>query len=275
MLNIRGLKPRPVPSKVPFIRDILYDTSQLFIALTETWLGDHLDAKVDIPGYTLFKQDRLNRKRHKRTRHSGGTALYLNDEDAINTDILLQFLNSVSEVLDIHLKSRNLVIFTVYRQPDDPQGNYYSRSTEFKVLLNHISRTLDTLGTPTPDILICGDFNLPHAVWTNGTCSPGATREEQTMVQDLFHLAMEHSLIQLVDCPTHRAGNTLDLLFSNNAEFLHSHTSSKTTLSNHFLPNFSTVYRDSLPQYSSGNNQKEESRQSSFRNQNFFRELID
>ena len=68
------------------------------------------------------------------------------------------------------------------------------------MLLNQISRTLDTLGTPTPNILICGDFNLPPAMWTNGTCSPGATREEQIMVQDLFHLAMDHLLIRLVDC---------------------------------------------------------------------------
>ena len=38
--NCRRLKPLTVPSKVPFIQDLLREENQLFIALTETWLND-------------------------------------------------------------------------------------------------------------------------------------------------------------------------------------------------------------------------------------------
>ena len=57
LANIRGLKPRTVPSKVSFIQDILQHNCQLFAALTETWLQEHLDAEISIDGYTIFRQD--------------------------------------------------------------------------------------------------------------------------------------------------------------------------------------------------------------------------
>ena len=56
--NCRGLKPLTVPSKVPFIQDLLREENQLFIALTETWLNGHKNAELLINDYTLFRQDR-------------------------------------------------------------------------------------------------------------------------------------------------------------------------------------------------------------------------
>ena len=50
LLNVQGLKPRTVPTKVPFIEDLLLCNNLLFIALTETWLKDHLDAEVNVQG---------------------------------------------------------------------------------------------------------------------------------------------------------------------------------------------------------------------------------
>ena len=88
LLNVRGLKPRSVPSKVPFISDILHDTSQIFIGITETWLNDHQDAEIHIKGNTLFRQDRTCQKRNKHSRDSGGVALYIKDDAAINSEII-------------------------------------------------------------------------------------------------------------------------------------------------------------------------------------------
>ena len=51
--NCRGLKPLTVPSKVPFIQDLLRVENQLFIALTETWLNEHKNAELLINGYTI------------------------------------------------------------------------------------------------------------------------------------------------------------------------------------------------------------------------------
>ena len=51
--NCRGLKLLTVPSKVPFIQDLLREENQLFIALTETWLNEHKNAELLISGYTI------------------------------------------------------------------------------------------------------------------------------------------------------------------------------------------------------------------------------
>ena len=62
-LNIRGLVPQTVPSKVPYIKDELLTTSAAIFALTETWLTEsHLAAEVHINGYSIFRQDRQRRK---------------------------------------------------------------------------------------------------------------------------------------------------------------------------------------------------------------------
>ena len=76
LMNIRGLVPLTVPSKVPYIRDLLNESSQLAFGLTETWLSDHSPAELHIPGYTLYHQDRI-RPRSRRGRDSGGVALYI------------------------------------------------------------------------------------------------------------------------------------------------------------------------------------------------------
>ena len=76
LMNIRGLVPRTIPSKVPYIRDLLNESSQLTFALTETWLSDHSPAELHIPGYTLYHQNRI-RPRSRRGRDSGGVAIYM------------------------------------------------------------------------------------------------------------------------------------------------------------------------------------------------------
>ena len=97
LANIRGLKPRTVPSKVSFFQDLLQHNCQLFAALIETWLQEHLDAKISIDGYTIFRQDRV-RQRHK-GRNSGGVALYLRNDIAANAQPLLNYSNGVVETL--------------------------------------------------------------------------------------------------------------------------------------------------------------------------------
>ena len=79
-LNLQGLKPRTVPTNVPYIQDLLLYNKLLFIALTETWLKDHLDAEVNVQGYKLFRQDRTTTKIKRKGRDGGGTACYLKTE---------------------------------------------------------------------------------------------------------------------------------------------------------------------------------------------------
>ena len=102
-LNIRGLVPRTVPSKVPYIKDELLTTSAIFFVLTETWLTEsHLAAEVNINGYSIFRQDRQRRK-VKSGRDSGGVAVYIRDDCAIGAESVFNFSNGVIDSLAISL----------------------------------------------------------------------------------------------------------------------------------------------------------------------------
>ena len=227
--NCRGLKPRTVPSKVPYIQDLVREQNQLFIALTETWLREHTDAELTISGYTLFRQDR-KRQRGNKGRDSRGVAVYMRNDIAADMVTVASYSNGVIEMIGLFSKTKNLLLLVVYRQPDDISGGHRSTQIEFKQALGKLEETLTATDSPMPDILLCGDFNLPHAVWTEGRAGLGAKRDEKIMIEDLLALTNEYFLSQLIQKPTHRNGNTLDLLFSNNPMILHSYNVMKTLL---------------------------------------------
>ena len=227
--------PRTVPTKVPFIQDILQQTNQLFIALTETWLRDHLNAELKIEGYSLFRSDRERQRRSKRGRDSGGVALYLRNDMAATAEPVLTFSNGSTEVLGVHIKSENLVIFVLYRQPDDSVNGHRSNSREFISALSSIKAVLDDFSAPAPEILLCGDFNLPHICWPAGNPGKRSTSEEKKMGHDLYEITQEYFLIQCIQEPTHKQGHILDLCFSNNPVMIHSYQCSETLFSDHLI----------------------------------------
>ena len=162
-LNIQGLKPKTVCSKVPYVKDLLTCGQQLFIGLSETWLKGHKEAELEIPiNYKVFRADRKREKKHPgRGRDSGGVALYIIDDVAYSVETILSFSNGVVEVLCVYSKALHLVLCVVYRQPDDTTHGYPSRNKEFKAALQKIEHAIMLLGDPIPSIVIGGDFNLP------------------------------------------------------------------------------------------------------------------
>ena len=154
------------------------------ILLTETWLREHLDAEVSIPNFTIFRCDR-ERARKRRGRNSGGVAMYIRNDIASNTEVLLHFSNGVIEALCVHVHQLNLVLCTVYRQPDDITGGNRSKAAEFSTFMASLSEVIESLPSPTPSILIGGDFNLPKAAWPSCTPMVGASAEERLMISTL------------------------------------------------------------------------------------------
>ena len=283
-LNIRGLVPQTVPSKVPYIKDELEDTSGVAFAITETWLNDtHLDAELYIDGYSLFRKDRI-RKKSKSTRSSGGVGIYIRDDHAISAETIFSFTNGVIESLGIHVMSLNLILLVTYRSPDnctktkDGKSSgiqHRSTSKEFKAYLDELKKLLVSLPTPTPDILLMGDFNLPHADWLTGECSSGADKEEQMMVKCLYELSLEHFLIQNLDCPTHKDGNMIDLVFTNNSDLIHNLTVIPAPNSDHYLINCSAVYsRATEPKENEPENNENRNEECSFHHLNFFDDTV-
>ena len=97
-----------------------------------------MDAEVNIEGYKIFRQDRVRSRLNRKGRDGGGTACYLKDDIAASTDTIINFSNEVIEVLGLHVKLKNLVLFIVYRQPDNRVGDHRSTHVHFKEALEKL-----------------------------------------------------------------------------------------------------------------------------------------
>ena len=282
-LNIRGLIPQTVPSKVPYIENELIESSAIAFGLTETWLNKtHLQAETKIEGYELHRSDRQGRLA-KKGRSSGGAAIYVRNDVDITTETLLTFSNGVIESICLHLKSLNLVIINTYRSPDNnpkskdgtPKENHpRSTAKQLNHFLRELRKVLQSLPAPNPDVLMMGDYNLPHANWITGLCTSGASKDEQEMVSAIYNFCLEFFLVQQIECSTHRKGNTLDLLFTNNAHFVHNIEVIPSSATDHFIISFSAVY-NSHTHAEKDEEPPENEEPQGFNALNFFHESID
>ena len=80
--------------------------------------------------------------------------------------------------------------------------------------------------------------------WRNGLTKPGISSEndESQMINSIQNIFDEYFLEKLIDLPTHKDGNLLDLLFTNNTEILHSFSYDETMNSDHYLVSCKTNY---------------------------------
>ena len=235
VLNIHGLKPQTVPSKVPYIESLLKEKNQLFMGLTETWLKGHTQAELRIDGYRLYRADRTGRV-HTQGRYSGGAAIYLRADIANTTEQVLKFSNGVVEALVLHSQRENLLIAIVYRQPD----NKFHRSQAFQLAqaITKIEETIEKI-EGSPSLILCGDFNLPNINWSEG--QPHDTQNK--MVTTLATFQSRQLLSQMIKQPTHSEGNILDLIFTNDRQLFSEINCIPTSKSDHFIVEVSTHFK--------------------------------
>jgi exonuclease III len=114
-LNIRSLR---TTAHLTQLKEFLSKTKTEALALSETWLNTTItNAEIDIEGYTLYRQDRLNKR-------GGGVCAYIRNEIKVSK---LNEISSVSEnyfhQLWLKLQSKKLksiVICISYRPPECP-----------------------------------------------------------------------------------------------------------------------------------------------------------
>ena len=271
------------PSKVPYVASLLSDPSQVAFALTETWLTpDHEEAEITVPGFAPFRADRKQRAKAKRG--SGGVALYLRDNLAITAEKVFEYSCGVIEAVGVHIPTLNLRIFVVYRPGDrrpDPsstavnarnRGEFRSTAKELKAFLRKLEENLSTMPAPTPDVMLMGDINLPHADWKSGECKAGATDDEQTMVKDLYEFALSHFMVQQIEGSTHEAGNLLDLIFTNNHQLVHDFSSTPSTVSDHYVVEVSAHYKSNTCELENESENQDPDQPPTLRDYNFFHE---
>ena len=192
------------------------------MGISETWLKSHKDAELNVDGYQLYRADRKRKRGGQRGRLSGGVAMYVNEDIANTIETSITFSNGVIELIGLYSASENLFIATIYRQPDDRTGGHRSTAEEFKAAIEKLSSSIAELPEPTPNIIIGGDFNLPHAVWPECSSSSGSSSDEKSQIETMKKFMDEHFLQQHINGATHSAGNTLDLVLTNNSSLLHS-----------------------------------------------------
>lgn len=217
---------------------------------------------------------RVDRKRQraKKGRFSGGVALYVRDH--IASELVFECSSGVIEAMGVMLESLNTIVYIVYRQPDHPK--HRSTSKQFKTFINKLEDHMSSLPTPSPTVMLLGDFNLPHANWDSGEPETHCPPDHKKMIKDLYELSLNHFLVQQLDGPTHEAGNTLELAFSNNAESIHSFSSSPCLFSDHHYIEINTSFcpDDELKPTT---HEEEESGEASaeWRKLNFFSDKVD
>ena len=146
----------------------------------------------------------------------------------------------------------NYVLSVIYRPPD-------TRLSEFSDLLKCLYDTLDSLPTPTPNIVLTGDLNFPRTavqwVWCEeeGLLVPqvaghreGETaggKQDRLQTQRLVDLANRHCLGQQVNKVTHGV-EILDLIWINNVSIISDvNTSDWPQFSDHKLVTASVTYK--------------------------------
>ena len=194
----------------------------LFAGLSETWLNNQKDAELEVDGFTLFKCN-SSRKKKSRGRFTGGVCFYIREDIAASCEVLYSHTSSSVQLLCVYSSTENLAMIVTYRQPDDKTNGNPSAAKDFLIPLKGVKLALSTLD-PTPNIIFGGDFNLPKATWPDGLPKPGCSVEERSMLNDLNQFCNEMFMSQYVNQPTHKDGNILDLVFTNNETLIHDYS---------------------------------------------------
>ena len=169
--------------------------------VTETWLTDADDGfknQLCPPGYTMHQSNRSHRQ-------GGGIAcIYKEHLSLTKIDPPTFTTFEIMEML-LNINSIRVHVVTIYRPPPS-QANRYSLRTlmaELEEMFAHYQMLSD-------ELFISGDFNF-HFNDDNDTLA----NEFQSLLNSL-------SLVQHVQCPTHRLGNILDLVITRSNSLLNS-----------------------------------------------------
>ena len=202
--------------KLSMISELACENNAMIIALTETHLNEGiLDCEVKIEGFNIFRADRLAAKQ-------GGVIIYVKDNVKDLEVILRESIGNI-ETLVLYTKELNLVIILVYR----PQT---AELMNFRTMLTKMENKLESLGCPTPSIILTGDFNFPLLRWVSGTAS--LLESEHNQGNQLIEFASKYFLVQVVEEAT-RGNNILDLIFTNDEGLLLNTKIYDTVMSDH------------------------------------------
>ena len=124
-------------------------------------------------------------------------------------------------IVAVYINELKLIVFMVYRPPPDYDTCYHGEVLEKSfntIVIENIYKVMKEYESPTPDMILSGDFNFPRAVWKHGIGEAfGNTRSEKNSLQHLIDLASDLNLIQKINFGTRKSrsgnNNILELVF--------------------------------------------------------------
>ena len=130
-----------------------------------------------------------------------------------------------------------MILCVIYRQPTNT--SHKSDAPEFIDMISSITSKIEAIDGPTPDIHICGDFNIPHTPINETSYTPTTSCNKQ-LLNILNDFMMHFNLNQIVHIATHKDGNILDFLLTNTPDMIFDYQSTPTVHSDHFTIEVST-----------------------------------
>ena len=94
---------------------------------------------------------------------------------------------------------------------------------------------LSTLVRNTETFVVCGDLNFPGMRWDPPMSYDASSSE-------FLDFLLEHGITQFVTCPTHRAGNVLDLVMGSDEFLVNDLMVNAPLLADHFSVSFNVDF---------------------------------
>ena len=203
------------------ISDYSSDAPVKFVAVTETWLHEHIkDAQLNIEGFNISRSDRSNRG-------GGGVLLYSHCNYPISEGGCISYDDSYCQALFVKFSCLKLGVFVLYRPPDAPKNN-------FSNALRFVDQCIENELDGSFQVCLVGDFNFPDVDWKTEKILRGQTVQSQESAREFLTFLNSHFMNQCVDRPT-RGPNTLDLFCVDNPSLVQALTVSPIELSDHSL----------------------------------------
>ena len=190
---------RSIVNKINDLEIIAAEKNPDIILITESWCNqDTSNALLSIPGYHLDQNLRCDRT-DTHYGIGGGLLVYCKiGLSILPCDSESDFNQYCSFKVLSADKTVDFIVTLVYRSPNCSDFNT-------DLLCDLVSGLSDT-----ESHFIIGDFNMPDVDWTTLNCSNKYKKFVDTY--------SDKSLFQLIDFPTHKRGNILDLVLTNSPE---------------------------------------------------------
>lgn len=206
-LNARSLKafvqsytdPSVKICKTAVLQDLVYTGMFDLVCICETWLNDTVLNNEILPGYSIFRRDRVSKT-------GGGVLIAVKSDLHAVRRADLERENTEMVVVEIFTLGKPLILYTFYRPPDSNNND-----------LIELNASLRAIAESSCAILI-GDFNIPALDWADSS-SP-IDLQGTPAGEKLCDLVEDNFLFQFVNGPTHIAGNKLDLILCNCPEVI-------------------------------------------------------